>query len=145
MYIPILWEIDCGERFLLSMLYWCGIGSRSTPLDYWQVFLIRAQTEIIGVSGLYRQPGMPSNICWLEWFSVRSRFRRRGFGTAAIRSLASHARTIACKELWVYTHSSDDIARSFYMSLGFEALGPAYQCARGQTMDDSDIVMKRML
>ena len=58
MFIPVMKEIDFGDRFLLSMLHWCGIGRRSTPLDFWQVFLLRAQGEVVGVSGLYRQPGM---------------------------------------------------------------------------------------
>jgi hypothetical protein len=41
MFIPILRGIDFGDQFLLSMLHWCGIGRRSTPLEYWEVFLIR--------------------------------------------------------------------------------------------------------
>jgi hypothetical protein len=40
-----------------------GRDRRSATLYYWQVFLIQAQCEVIGFSGLYRQPGMPSNIC----------------------------------------------------------------------------------
>jgi hypothetical protein len=26
LFLPILKEIDFGDRFLLSMLHWCGIG-----------------------------------------------------------------------------------------------------------------------
>jgi GNAT superfamily N-acetyltransferase len=100
MFIPILREIDFGDAFLLSMLHWCHIGRRSTPLDYWQVFLLKARSEIVGVSGLYRQSGMATTICWLGWFAVRPRFRRRGLGTAAIHALSSFARTISCEELW---------------------------------------------
>jgi GNAT superfamily N-acetyltransferase len=99
MFIPILREIDFGDQFLLSMLHWCGIGQRATLLEYWQVFLIRSKQETVGVSGLYRQPGMPAHLCWLGWFAIRPRFRRRGFGSAAIRSLESQARTINCKEI----------------------------------------------
>src|SRR5580704_8204564 len=102
LFIPILREIDFGDQFLLSMLHWCGIGQRATPLEYWQVFLIRSQCEIVGVSGLYRQPGMPADLCWLGWFAIRPQYRRRGFGSAAINSLACHARTINCKQIWVY-------------------------------------------
>jgi hypothetical protein len=47
------------------MLHWCGIGRRSTPLDYWKVLLVRARGDVVGVSGLYRQPGMPHNVCWI--------------------------------------------------------------------------------
>ena len=89
MFIPILREIDFGDQFLLSMLHWCGIGQRSTPLDYWQVFLVQSEKEVVGVSGLYRQPGMPVHLCWLGWFAIRPQFRRRGLGSSAIDALAS--------------------------------------------------------
>jgi hypothetical protein len=59
LFLPLMREIDFGDAFLLSMLHWCGIGKRSKPLEYWQVFLLRAKSQIVGVSGLYRQPGMP--------------------------------------------------------------------------------------
>jgi GNAT superfamily N-acetyltransferase len=145
LFIPILKEIDFGDRFLLSMLHWCGIGRRSTPLDYWQVFLIKAQSEIVGVSGLYRQPGMPSNICWLGWFGIRPKFRRRGFGRATLIAVCNFARHLGCKELWVYTDAIDTVVAKFYTDLGFKILGPALESAPGQTMDDSDIVLLRTL
>jgi RimJ/RimL family protein N-acetyltransferase len=106
-------EIDFGDAFLLSMLHWCGIGERSKPLEYWQVFLLRAKSQIIGVSGLYRQPGMPSHVCWLGWFAIRPQFRRQGFGTAAIHQLYDTARRARSTELWVYTGLEDDGARPF--------------------------------
>jgi ribosomal protein S18 acetylase RimI-like enzyme len=127
------------------MLHWCGIGKRSTLLEYWQVFLVRAKSQIIGVSGLYRQPEMPSYAVWLGWFAIRPQFRRQGFGTKAIQHLC-HAATIAgTTELWVYTDSYNDVARTFYTSLGFEVLGQASVYAPGKTMDDSDIVLRRIL
>jgi ribosomal protein S18 acetylase RimI-like enzyme len=144
-FIPVMKEIAFGDRFLLSMLHWCGIGHRSAPLDYWKVFLVRARCDVVGVSGLYRQPGMPHNVCWIGWFGIRPRFRREGFGTKAMYALFDFARSIGCQELWVYTGSSDDVAVSFYKSLGFEVLGSAADWAPGQTMDDSDIVLRRML
>jgi ribosomal protein S18 acetylase RimI-like enzyme len=145
LFLPVMKEIDFGDRFLLSMLHWCGIGRRSTPLDYWKVFLLRAEGDVVGVSGLYRQPGMAQHVCWIGWFAIRPRFRRQGYGKSAMCALIKFAQSIAAKELWVYTGSSDDIAVSFYKSLGFEFLGSAADSARGRTMDDSDIVLRRML
>ena len=84
LFLPLMREIDFGDAFLLSMLHWCGIGKRSTTLEYWRVFLVQAQSKIVGVSGLYRLPGMPSHVCWLGWFAIRPQFRRQGFGRAAI-------------------------------------------------------------
>ena len=136
---------DFGDRFLLSMLHWCGFGSRRAPLEFWQVFLIRTGEEIVGVSGLYRRPESPTHLCWLGWFAIRPKFRRKGFGSAAIHGLVDRARTIGCNELWVYTGASDKAARHFYTKLGFEVPGSACSCAPGQTMDDSDIVLKLRL
>jgi Acetyltransferase (GNAT) family len=137
MFIPVMQEIDFGDRFLLSMLHWCGFGQRSTPLQYWKVFLLQVQDNIVGVSGLYRQPEMAKNVCWVGWFAIRPGFRRH--------ALIGFAERIGVKELWVYTGSSDEIAVSFYKSLGFELLGRATDSAPGQTMDDSDVVLRRML
>jgi RimJ/RimL family protein N-acetyltransferase len=147
MFIPVMKDIaqEFGDRFLLAMLHWCEIGRRSTPLEYWQVFLMQAQSEIVGVSGLYRQPGMPLNTCWLGWFAIRPAFRCRGFGRAGIIAACDFARNLTCKELWVYTGADDEIAIKFYASLGFEILGPAIKWAPGRTMDDSDLVLKRRL
>ena len=106
---------------------------------------MRARGDVVGVSGLYRQPGTPQNVCWVGWFGVRPRFRRESFGTNAMRALFDVARSIDAQELWVYTGSSDDIAVRFYKSLGFEVLGSAAEWATGRTMDDLDIVLRKML
>jgi ribosomal protein S18 acetylase RimI-like enzyme len=60
-------------------------------------------------------------------------------------ALIDFAKSIQFKELWVYTGSSDNIAVNFYKSLGFELLGCAADLAPGRTMDDSDVVLKRMI
>jgi RimJ/RimL family protein N-acetyltransferase len=88
---------------------------------------------------------MSSIICWLGWFAIRPEFRRRGFGRAAIIAVCDFARNLSCKELWVYTDATDKIAIKFYARLGIELLGPAIEWAPGLTMDDSDLVLKRML
>jgi ribosomal protein S18 acetylase RimI-like enzyme len=133
------------RRFLLSMLHWCGIGGRSTPPDYWKLLLVRARGDVVGVSGLYRQPGMPHKVCWIGWFGIRPRLRREGFGTSTMHALIDVARNIGYQVLWVYTGSSNDAAVCFYKSLGFEVLASAADWAPGQTMEDSDIVLRRML
>jgi ribosomal protein S18 acetylase RimI-like enzyme len=88
---------------------------------------------------------MAQTVCWLGWFGIRPRFRRQAIGGNAMYALIDFARSLGCKELWVYTGASDNVAVSFYKSLGFEVLGAAVQWALGQTMDDTDIVLRRML
>jgi RimJ/RimL family protein N-acetyltransferase len=144
-FIPVLREVELGDRFLLAMLHWCEIGQRSTPLDLWHVFLVQHTGETVGVTGLYRQPGMSKDVGWIGWFGIRPRFRRQGYGTRAIKRLTAIAREVACKELWVYTGSADKVAIEFYQRLGFAVVGFARECARGQTMDDSDVVLKRAI
>jgi GNAT superfamily N-acetyltransferase len=145
LFLPLMREIDFGDAFLLSMLHWCGIGKRSRPLEYWQVYLLRVKSQIIGVSGLYRQPGMASHVCWLGWFAIRPQFRRQGFGSAAIYQLCGVARSTGSTELWVYTGREDEGSRLFYRSIGFEVLGPASDYSPGKTMENSDIVLKLQL
>ena len=106
---------------------------------------IEGSGEVVGISGLYRQPGMAETVCWVGWFGIRPRFRRQGFGKLAMYALIDFARQIAVKELWVYTGSSDNIAVNFYRSLSFEELGVAADWAPGRTMDDSDIILRRIL
>jgi ribosomal protein S18 acetylase RimI-like enzyme len=88
---------------------------------------------------------MPSHVCWLGWFAIRPQFRRKCFGSAAIHQLCRTAWSAGSTELWVYTDRHNEVARIFYLSLGFEVLGPASDYAAGKTMDDSDIVLRRIL
>ena len=147
MFIPVMQDIadDFGDQFLLAMLHWCGIGQRPTDLDLWKVFLVRAQGDTVGVAGLYRQLRMSQTVSWVGWFAIRPRFQRQGFGTHAMYALYDSAQSIGSQELWVYTGKLDHIAVSFYKSLSFEVLGPAYEWARGRTMEDTDIVLRRTL
>ena len=144
-FIPVMREVNLGDNFLLSMLHWCGIGRRATPLEYWQVFLVQHAAKTVGVIGLYRQLGMDQSLCWIGWFGIRPRFRRQGCGASAIQHLVEFARDIGCRTLWVYTESTNRIAIQFYQKLGFAVVGSAGQCASGQTMDASDIVLSRAI
>lgn len=147
LFLPIMRELadDFGDPFLLSMLHWCEIGKRAKPLQFWEVSLLRADRDTVGVCGLYRMYDTPRAQAWLGWFGVRPAFRRRGYGSATIHSLADRAREMGCNELWVYTGSSDEAARHFYTKLGFQLLGSARDLVPGQTISDSDIVLKLRL
>jgi RimJ/RimL family protein N-acetyltransferase len=147
LFLPIMRELadDFGDRFLLSMLHWCGIGKRANPLLFWEVFLLRSNHEIVGLCGLYKMSETPASLAWLGWFGIRPAFRRRGYGSSTIHSLSDRTREMDCNELWVYTSPSDEAARHFYTKLGFQLLGLARDYAPGKTMDDSDVVLKLSL
>ena len=70
MFLPVMKEIDFGDRFLLSMLHWCEIGQRSTPLDYWKVFLLRAEGSVVGKDFCGRDVG------WRDPIRLRAKARR---------------------------------------------------------------------
>jgi GNAT superfamily N-acetyltransferase len=144
-FVPVLRKVELGDRFLLAMLHWCGIGQRSTPLDIWHVFIVRHSDQAVGVIGIYRQPGMSKDVGWIGWFGIRPKFRRQRFGTSAVARLVIFARVIGCKTLWVHTGTTDKTAIQFYQNLGFVIVGTAKDCARQQTMEDSDIVLRRQI
>ena len=144
-FLPVMREVEFGDRFLLSMLHWCGFGARSSPLDFWQVFLIKSESETAGVSGLYRPPASSDGIFWIGWFGVRPKFRRQGIGRDALRLLRARAKMLDGRELWVYTGATDDAALRLYSSAGFERLGPGALHAPGLTIEPSDIVFRLQL
>lgn len=144
-FLPVMHEVELGDRFLLSMLHWCGFGSRSTPLDFWQVFLIEIAAEQAGVTGLYRPPISDARIFWIGWFGVRPKFRRQGIGREVLRLVRERARMLDGQELWVYTGVTDHAALRLYSSNGFEQLGPGASHAPGLTMEPSDIVFRLRL
>jgi GNAT superfamily N-acetyltransferase len=88
---------------------------------------------------------MAGTACWVGWFGIRRGFRRQGLGRNSMYALIEFARNLDCKELWVYTGSSDHVAITFYPKLGFGLLGTAADWAPGQTMNDADAVLRRIL
>ncbi len=144
-FLPLLREIDFGDRFILSMMHWCGIGKRSTPLEFWQVYLVKSKDQIVGVTGLYRQPGMSQKVLWLGWTGLLPSMRRQGLGSATVRAVLREAKAQNCDELWVYTGSADSAAGAFYQNLGFELRGRAAVVAKGLTGEQDDWVLKAIL
>jgi GNAT superfamily N-acetyltransferase len=144
-FLPLLCEIDLGDPFILSMMHWCGIGKRATPLDFWQVYLIEFENQIVGVTGLYRQPDTPKNILWLGWTGLRPDYRRRGIGSAVLAEIEKDVAKQNCSELWVYTGKDDFTASAFYSSLGFGCIGAAHAHAIGRTAKPDDWVFKKTM
>jgi hypothetical protein len=78
--------------------------------------------------GLYRQPGMPS-LLLARLVCNCAQFRQQGFASAAIRQICVLVRGTGSTELWVqslgFTPVPKTTARIFFISPGFEVLGPA--------------------
>jgi|SRR6516162_8274361 hypothetical protein len=69
----------------------------NAPLEYWKVFLLRVRDDVVGVSGLYRQPGMAHNICWVGWFAFALVFDDRGLAEAQCTHSSTLAKTSLSK------------------------------------------------
>ncbi|MBS0657745.1 MAG: GNAT family N-acetyltransferase [Verrucomicrobia bacterium] len=144
-FLPVMRELEHGDRFLLSMLHWCGFGQRSTKLDYWQVLLITHRAEVAGVTGLYRPPDSDSSVFWIGWFGVRPKHRRSGVASAAIELLVDRARRQGARELKVYTGAHDSAALAFYEGFGFDRIGVGSAHADGQPIEVTDVVFRMQL
>ena len=143
--IPLLQELEFGDKFSLSMLHWCGIGQRAYPLAFWEVYIVKANEETIGVIGLYRQVHTPIGVAWIGWFGVRPSFRDRGLGTQMLRDLVKIAKEYKFKELWVFTDRENRGALRFYEQFGFINLGTVEENHPGVTHDPTDVVLKYSL
>jgi RimJ/RimL family protein N-acetyltransferase len=143
--IPLLQELEFGDKFSLSMLHWCGIGQRAYSLAFWEVYIVKANEETIGVIGLYRQVHTPIGVAWIGWFGVRPSFRDRGLGTQMLRDLVKIAKEYKFKELWVFTDRENRGALRFYEQFGFINLGTVEENDPGVTHDPTDVVLKYSL
>jgi ribosomal protein S18 acetylase RimI-like enzyme len=144
-FIPLLKELEFGDKFSLAMLKWCGIGQRNQLLAFWEVYLAKIEAQTIGVMGLYQQVDSQNDVAWVGWFGIRPQFRRQGWGKIMIEQLKKYARQFGFQQLWVYTNSPNLAAVSFYESSGFVKLGVAAEVCPGKTNSLSDIILKSNL
>jgi len=141
-FIPLLKELEFGDKFSLAMLKWCGIGKWDESLKIWEVYLAKLKTETIGIMGLYQYIDSPPGIVWVGWFGIRPNFRGQGWGTIMMEFLKEYALNFGFKELWVFTNDDNLPAISFYKKLKFRKLGTASTICPGKTHSLSDVVMK---
>lgn len=74
---------------------------------------------IIGfASGVdYLHPDKPAEL-WINEVGVLEAYQRQGFGTAVLRCLLAHGRSLGCEVAWVLTNSANRAARRLYAALG---------------------------
>jgi GNAT superfamily N-acetyltransferase len=144
-FIPIMRELEFGDRFLLSMLHWCGFGERSKPLAYWQVFLVRTKDEYAGVCGLYRPTGGADNIIWLGWLGLRPAFRGANIGTKSLNILEVKAKVLGANSLKVFANGRDKRVIKLYNNNGFIVEGAASIFAPEQGADCNDVVLLKFI
>lgn len=142
-FIPVLQSLpELGEPFYLAMLRWCGIGVPDEDLRFWEVYLLRRDNEICGVSGLYqRQQADPDDV-WLGWFGVSDVIRDRGLGTKLLHLTLSEAKSLEYGRVLVHCNFGATAAQAFCMANGFQIKGPAVDEAPGMTPRPDDVVLE---
>jgi RimJ/RimL family protein N-acetyltransferase len=141
-FIPLLKELEFGDKFSLSVLRWCEIKERQKTLAFWQVYLVTLETETIGVMGLYQMVNSSPNIVWVGWFGLRPKYRQQRLGTVMINLLKKYALEFGFKQLWVFTNTNNFAALSFYEKAGFIKLGSAEEICPDKTYKLSDIILR---
>ena len=124
-FLPLLKEMtEFNERFLLAMLRWCGYGrKRCIELAQWDVYVVFHLDQSIGVTGIYCEQGDPAERCWLGWFGIIPRYRRKKIGSYLFNSTCNIASEKGFSHLYIYTGGIDEAAISFYKSIGCYQLG----------------------
>jgi RimJ/RimL family protein N-acetyltransferase len=140
-FVPLLKELEFGDKFKLAMLRWCGIGKPDESVNLWQVYIAKLAAEIIGVMGLYQLLDSPKDVVWVGWFGLRPNFRRSGWGTLMMEQLKDYALDFGYQQLWVFTDDTNLAAISFYEKLGFVKLGIGAEVCPGKTHQPSDIIL----
>jgi putative acetyltransferase len=90
---------------------------------YW--IIVNNEDEVVGVTGLYRMEGDPSDVVWLGWYCVRPDQRGKGVGRKLLEWTIEKARSEGFKKLKLYTSTSPNEARAqeLYEKLGFKLVG----------------------
>ena len=86
--------------------------------DY-EYYLIHEEDACIGIIGIYSYPEEHDS-AWLGWFGIREDFRRKHFGSAALKMFEDMAAARGCKFARLYTDAvKNDAAIAFYKANGY--------------------------
>ena len=85
----------------------------------YEYFLLYENGTCIGVIGIYSYPEDP-NSAWLGWFGIREDFRRKKFGTTALKEFEEMAAARGYLFARLYTDAvNNDAAIAFYQANGY--------------------------
>jgi GNAT superfamily N-acetyltransferase len=145
-FLPLFRGIpELGDPFFLSMLHWCGVGKRPTPLAYWQVYILFLEKSSSAVIGLYRRPNTLPEDVWIGWFGVVAEHRGKGLGKFCLAAIEAKAANEGFDRLLVYCDPLSSRVHQFYLKRGFSRIGPASHCFSGETETGNDLVFAKML
>ncbi len=89
------------------------------PSSGFEYYLIRNEGACIGVIGIYQYPD-DRDSAWLGWFGIREPFRRKHFGSEALKMFEQMAVEREYRFARLYTDALDnDTAIAFYRANGY--------------------------
>lgn len=113
---------DFGVDFYPSILNWCGIINTFNN-NFWQMYLIQENNEIIGMCGLYALNKKKTDELWLGWFGILPDKQGKEVGSKALKLLEQKAKEFNCKKLcaWI-SHNSPEVV-GFYKKNDYNYIG----------------------
>ena len=75
----------------------------------------------VGLVGVTREPGMPSQERYLEYLWVAQGFRRRGMASMLLRTVLDRLRESRVRTVWLYILDGNDDAMRLYQRFGFQS------------------------
>ena len=84
-------------------------------------YVLELDKEIIGVSGLYYDYEDPKDIMWMDYFAVKPKFQRNGYGTIMLKNLEHICKKKKVRRLCVFTDKKG--ALEFYKKNKFKVCG----------------------
>jgi ribosomal protein S18 acetylase RimI-like enzyme len=83
--------------------------------------LMLADDKVAGLLGVTREPGMPSQECYLEYLWVAPGFRRSGVGSMLLRIVLDRLKGSGVHTVWLYILDGNKGAMRLYKRFGFQS------------------------
>jgi len=136
---------ELGPEFGEAIERWCLLLPRHRPLAHWEIYLAIAESQTIGITGLYRLPEAPLTEAWLGWFGVLRRARRRRHGSTLLALTVQRALELGASDFLICVALHSTGAQQFYMRNGFRLLPRSEWPRHYRLYDDTDVILHRKL
>lgn len=84
------------------------------------LFFVRNSATGENVGAVWLVTEQDVGIAWLCYILIYGRYRRNGFGTAAIRRAHEKARELGCDQINLYVHHHNAHAHALYRKIGYQ-------------------------
>ncbi len=89
------------------------------PSSDYEYYLIFHEGACVGITGIYHYPEDPES-AWLGWFGIRAEFRRKNFGSEALKLFEDMAVQRKYRFARLYTDAeNNEAAIAFYRTNGY--------------------------